>query len=96
MFYIRLLIELSIILLLLCQSCRSLQNQSHAEGSIRVNKCCEPFELLIDLRCVDANKTEQGMCVIISGVKLELDCILKINKIHNSLRRCLGAHIHRI
>lgn len=60
MFSSRLLIVLSIILLLLCRNCRSSLTQSHADGSVRVNKCCEPNEILSDSRCVNANDTQQG------------------------------------
>lgn len=61
MFYIRLLIESSIILLILCRNCRSSLIKSHPEGWVRVNKCCEPNEILSDYRCVNANETEQGI-----------------------------------
>lgn len=60
MFYSRLLIVVSIVLLILCQKCRSSLTQSRTEGSVRVNKCCEPNEILSDSRCVNANETQQG------------------------------------
>lgn len=60
MCYSRLLIVLSIVLLIFCQNCRSSLTQSHVEGSVRINKCCEPNEILSDSRCVNANETEQG------------------------------------
>lgn len=50
----------TIILLVLCQNCRSFRSDSF-NGSVRVNKCCEPNEILVDLRCMDANKTNEGI-----------------------------------
>lgn len=38
-------------------------NEAFAENRpslIRVNKCCEPNEILVDLRCTDANETSSG------------------------------------
>lgn len=55
------LLNISLILLLvLCQNCRSLRIDSH-NGSVRVNKCCEPNEILVNLRCIDANQTNEGI-----------------------------------
>lgn len=48
-----------IILLVLCGNCRSFRSDSN-NGSVRVNKCCEPNEILVDLRCANANETNQG------------------------------------
>lgn len=31
---------------------------------VRINKCCEPFEILIDSRCTQVNETTTGECVI--------------------------------
>ena len=48
-----------IILLVLCGNCRSFRSDSN-DGSVRVNKCCEPNEILVDLRCANANESNQG------------------------------------
>lgn len=62
MFYFKLIVLLIIQLVCLCSNCRSspARTNSHADGSIRINKCCEPNEILFDLRCADANETGQG------------------------------------
>lgn len=58
MFYYKLTISL-IILIVLCRNCRSLRFD-YNNGSVRVNKCCEPNEILVDLRCANANESNQG------------------------------------
>lgn len=58
MFYFKLSV-LTIVLLMLCQNCRSFRFDSH-NGSVRVNKCCESNEILVDLRCRDANQSNEG------------------------------------
>lgn len=50
---------------MLCQNCRSLRIDLH-NGSVRVNKCCEPNEILVNLRCIDANQTNEGITECIS------------------------------
>lgn len=30
------------------------------QDSVRVNKCCEPSQILVNLRCTDANKSNEG------------------------------------
>ncbi|XP_031634122.1 probable G-protein coupled receptor Mth-like 5 [Contarinia nasturtii] len=57
MFYIKLTISL-IVLLVLCQHCRSFRLDSH-NGSVRINKCCEPNEILVGLSCVDAKESNE-------------------------------------
>lgn len=39
------------------------QSTNASDGSIRINKCCEPHEILVDLRCTDVNdtKTKEGI-----------------------------------
>lgn len=31
--------------------------QKHGPNAIRVNKCCEKYEILVDLRCTEVNRT---------------------------------------
>lgn len=57
MFYFKLIIS-PIILLVLCENCRSSRADSQKPGWVRVNKCCEPNEILLDLRCVSTNETK--------------------------------------
>lgn len=59
MFYFKLSI-LSIVLLVLCKNCRSSQSIPPKSIDIRVNKCCEPNEILVDLKCANANESHQG------------------------------------
>ncbi|XP_055301144.1 probable G-protein coupled receptor Mth-like 5 [Sitodiplosis mosellana] len=58
MFYYKLTTILLIVLLVLCRNCRSFRSD-YNNGSVRVNKCCEPNEILVDLRCANANESNQ-------------------------------------
>lgn len=96
MFHSHLLIVSSIILLQLCQNCRSSLNQSHAEGSVRVNKCCEPNEVLSNFSCVNANVSQSGMYANIwwSEKFFNNDYFIRKKLIISYMRRCLGTNIH--
>lgn len=59
MFYFKLIL-LVFIWLVLCKNCRSSRSDSKKDESVRVNKCCEANELLVDLRCANANESGQG------------------------------------
>lgn len=66
--------------------------QKHGPVAIRINKCCEKNEILIDLRCTKVNQTSGEFCeiefkdekIIIKGshtlcYALEV-CLMRINK----------------
>lgn len=53
------LIYIQFVFIILYQCCES-SSQDNPSGSIRVNKCCEPNEILVDLRCTDVNETSAG------------------------------------
>lgn len=70
---------ISILIYVLNFNSASLAENNHSE-SFRVNKCCEPNEILVNSRCAGANESSEGMvrCSIIAILKL-LIYVLKIN-----------------
>lgn len=42
----------------------SINGEKHSANSVRVNKCCERFEILVDSRCTHVNETDSGKCAL--------------------------------
>lgn len=54
--------------------------------SVRVNKCCEPKEILVNLRCADANESSEGIVQISINAILKLPVyVLKLNFSHQNM-----------
>lgn len=51
---------ISILIYVLNFNSVSFAENNHSD-SVRVNKCCEPNELLVNLRCADANESSEGI-----------------------------------
>lgn len=60
---------------MLCRNCRSFRSD-YNNGSVRVNKCCEPNEILVDLRCADANESNQGMIIKMLLIFFIYECFI--------------------
>lgn len=53
--------------------------ESNQSDLVRINKCCERNEILVNLRCTDANKSSEGIIRSSINVILKLLAYVKLN-----------------
>lgn len=57
---------------------RAISGDKHNPNSVRINKCCEKFEILVDGVCTHVNKTNTGLYWIYFD--FDVCCANRINR----------------
>lgn len=57
---------------------RTINGDKHNPNAVRINKCCESFEILVDGVCTHVNKTNTGLHWILFSILL-FACLLEAN-----------------